>query len=349
MSDRCFTVFLTHTSRSWEWEKCRREYLRDRYARPGRLDGLPPFESLPPNRSHTLYSGGLSVLQLTLNSNEAKLSAYRCLDSRFKIQHACVAGGRLVLCFEDFLFVLPDLSSPVESVRLHRGAAGRIDDPWFGGLHTVFPVDSRTVVASAAGSDAVLWVDLVSRRVTRRWRLPGEIYGVNYELTAGMSVQDHYIHNDIQLGHLNCAYPFADGGCLISTLAQGDIGRIRRDGGYEILTRGFIGCHGVRLAADGKTIYFADSCEGRLMTVTSSSEVTELVRLDSRWLHDSAQLEDDIYLLSLGDRNELSVIDVGRGAELGRFSFKSRGVNVQFVSVVSTADAMAQHGAALGA
>jgi hypothetical protein len=337
MPDRSFTVFLTHTSRSWEWEKCRREYLRERYGRPGRLDSLPQFDALPPNRSHTLYTGGLTILKLALHGSEARLSALRCIDSRYKIQHACLAGERLVLCFEDFLFVLPDPGSPLEAVKLERGAPGRIDDPWFGGLHTVFAADSRTVVVSAAGSDAVLWVDVDSGRVTRRWRLPAEIYGSNYALTPEMSVQDHYIHNDIQLGHLNCAYPDSHGGCWISTLAQGDIGYVRSNGGYEILARGFIGCHGVRLAAGGETIYFADSCGGRLMAAAPSSAPAERVRLDSRWLHDAAQLEDDIYLFSLGDRNELSVIDVGRGVELGRYSFESRGVNVQFLSVVGTA------------
>jgi hypothetical protein len=276
-------------------------------------------------------------LKLALNGGAAKLSAHRCIDSRYKIQHTCLAGKRLVLCFEDFLFVLPDLAAPLEGVKLDRGAPGRIDDPWFGGLHTVFAADSRTVVVSAAGSDAVLWVDVESGRVTRRWRLPAEIYGSNYALTPEMSVQDHYIHNDIQLGHLNCAYPDSQGGCWISTLAQGDIGYVGPDGGYQVLTRGFIGCHGVRLAAGGETVYFADSCEGRLMAVARSGAAAERVRLDSHWLHDAAQLEGDIYLFSLGDRNEVSVIDVGRGVELGRYSFESRGVNVQFLSVAGTA------------
>jgi hypothetical protein len=335
MPDQLLTVFLTHTSRGWEWEKCGREYLRERYNRPSRLDNLPSFEALLPNRSHALYSGGLTILKLALDRGEARLSAFRCIDSRYKIQHACLAGNRLVLCFEDFLFVLPDLAAPLEGVKLERGAPGRIDDPWFGGLHTVFAVDARTIVVSAAGSDAVLWVDVESGRVTRRWRLPADIYGSNYALTPEMSVQDHYIHNDIQLGHLNCAYPDSDGGCWISTLAQGDIGYVGPDGGYEILTRGFVGCHGVRLATGGDTIYFADSCEGRLMSADRSGAAVERVRLDSRWLHDAAQLDGDIYAFCLGDRNEVSVIDVGRGVEMGRYSFESRGVNVQFLSVAA--------------
>jgi hypothetical protein len=333
MLDRSFIILLTHTSRAWEWEKCRREFLRDRYARPGRFDNLPLFEDLAPNHSHALYSGGLSILTLTLRSGLAELSATRCLDSRYKIQHACLCGERLVLCFEDFLYVLPDRFASVEGIKLHRGSPGRIDDPWFGGLHTIFPVDTRTVLVSASGSDAVLWVDVVTGRVTKRWRLPAEIYGSNYDLTDQMSVQDHYIFNDIQLGHLNSAYPDEEGGCWISTLGQGDIGHVTPEGGYRLVTRGFVGCHGVRRTMDRKGLYFSDSCDGRLIGVSVSGETKELLRLDSRWLHDSEQVEDDIYIASLGDRNELTVVDIGRRLELGRFSFGSRGVNVQFVNV----------------
>ena len=59
------------------------------------------------------------------------------------------------------------------------------------------PAGSRLV--SSSGSDAALWVDLRTRKVIRRWRLPSDIYGVNYELTPAMPVSRHYIHNDIQL------------------------------------------------------------------------------------------------------------------------------------------------------
>jgi hypothetical protein len=333
MSGRCFNLLLTHTSRAWEWDKCRRDFLRDRYARPGRLDNLPAFEDLAPNRSHALYSGGLTFLTLKLNSGLAEMSATRCIDSRHKIQHACFCGDRLVLCFEEFLYVLPDRFASVEGVKLQRGVAGRIDDPWFGGLHTVFPADDQTVLVSASGSDAVLWVDVVNGRVTRRWRLPEEIYGRNYHLTDQTSVQDHYIYNDIQLGHLNCAYPDGQGGCWISTLGQGDIGHVGAGGEYRLLTRGFVGCHGVRRSASGNGVYFADSCGGSLIAVCDSGETKELVRLDSRWLHDAEHLEEDIYVFSLGDRNELTVVDIGRRVELGRFSFESRGVNVQFLNV----------------
>jgi hypothetical protein len=72
----------------------------------------------------------------------------------------------------------------------------RIDDPWFAGLHIVFPVDNADCVISASGPDAVLLLDLNLRRVVWRWRLPADRYGCDYELTDSMSVQDHYIANE---------------------------------------------------------------------------------------------------------------------------------------------------------
>ena len=328
-----FQLLLTHTSRSWDWTKCSREFLTQRAADPARLQNPPPFEELPPCQAN-LYSGGLSVLELTMDQSGVQAVARRCIDSRFKIQHASMVGRRLVLCFENFLAVLPSAYEPIESIDLLPGSQWRIDDNWFAGLHTVFPVNDDVCIVSSSGADAVLWVDLESRRVIRRWRLPADIYGFNYDLTPSMSIVDHYIHNDIQLGHLNCAYPDGQGGCYVSTLFQGDIGHVDRSGRYTLLARGQVGCHGVRLAANGRDVYFADSCGGRLMRVEPGGGAGELWDAGSRWLHDAEQVDADVYLLSLGDKNEVVLVDLGAREERARFALDCRGVNVQFVRVI---------------
>jgi hypothetical protein len=329
---RKFQVVLTHTSRDWDWTRCSREDLIRRYADPKRLLDLPPFEELPPPPMH-LYSGGLSILELAVDGDGAHIVARRLIDSHFKIQHATLAGARLVLCFESFLAVLPAAGAPLENVDLRPGSPWRIDDNWFSGLHTAFPVHDDIWIVSSSGCDAVLWVDLRSRKVIRRWRLPSDIYGVNYELTPAMAANIHYIHNDIQLCHLNCAYPDGKGGCYVSTLAQGDIGHVDENGRYSLLTRGYVGCHGVRLAQNGRDVYFSDSCSGRLMQLEPGGGVRERWSADSRWLHDVEQADPDLYVFCLGDRNEVALVDVTNGEERGRFKFDSRGVNVQFVSV----------------
>lgn|GEM_PF-867832 len=328
-----FQFFLTHTSRSWDWTRSTRDFIARRAADPDRLRNLPPFEELPPCEDH-LYSGGLSILEAAIDERTAHVTARRCIDSRFKIQHASLVGRRLVLCFEHFLAVLPTIHEPVENIDLRSGSQWRIDDPWFGGLHTVFPVSDDVCVVSSSGADAVLWVDLRERKVIRRWRLPADIYGFNYDLTPSMSVADHYIHNDIQLGHLNCAYPDGQGGCYISTLFQGDIGHVDENGRYSLLARGQVGCHGVRLAQDRRHLYFADSCGGRLMRVEPGGGAVELWNAGSQWLHDAEQVDADLYLLCLGDKNQIALADLSAGKERGRFALDCRGVNVQFVWII---------------
>ena len=327
-----FRVMLTHTSRNFD-STCRENLVR-RYTNPMRLSDLPPFEELSPPPAD-LYSGGLSILELAVEGDgRAHMTARRCINSPFKIQHATLAGARLVLCFENFLAVLPSADAPLENVDLRPGSPWRIDDNWFSGLHTVFAVNDDICIVSSSGSDAVLWVDLLNRKVIRRWRLPSDIYGVNYELTPAMSVSRHYIHNDIQLGHLNCAYPDGKGGCYVSTLAQGDIGHVDEQGRYSLLARGYVGCHGVRVALNGQDVYFSDSCGGRLMQLEPDGSVRERWSVDSSWLHDAEQADPDLYLFCLGDRNEVALVDVTDGQERGRFAFDSRGANVQFVSVI---------------
>jgi hypothetical protein len=328
---RRFQLFLTHTSRSWDWTKCSREFLTQRAADPARLQNPPPFEELPPCQNN-LYSGGLSVLEMAVDQGGMQAIARRCIDSRFKIQHASMVGLRLVLCFENFLAVLPSADEPLENIDLLPGSPWRIDDPWFGGLHTVFPVSDDVCMVSSSGADAVLWVDLDSRKVIRRWRLPADIYGFNYDLTPSMSIVDHYIHNDIQLGHLNCAYPDGRGGCYVSTLFQGDIGHVDQSGRYTLLVRGQVGCHGVRLSRDGRHVYFADSCGGRLMQVEPGVGAVELWDAGSRWLHDVEQVDAELYLCCLGDKNEIALVNLSEGKEMGRFALDCRGVNVQFVT-----------------
>jgi hypothetical protein len=61
--------------------------------------------------------------------------------------------------------------------------------------------------------------------------------------------------------------------------------------------------------------------------------VTELWNADSRWLHDVEQVEADLYLFCLGDKNEIALVDLSTGQEINRLGLDCRGVNVQFVAI----------------
>ena len=325
-----FPLALTHTTRVWDFDRCTQDYLRERYACPGRLDALPPFAELKPARNFRSYSGRLTFFEVMIGQNYIDCRITRCLDSYHKIQHAHTVNGKLVVCYEDYLLVLPSVNAALDPVASEHEIV-RIDDPWFAGLHTVFPWGPDCCLVSASAPDAVLLVDLVTRKVVERWRLPPEIYGRNYELTPEMSVHAHYIDNDIQLGHLNCAFPDDRGGFWLSTLGQGDVGHVRPDGAYERLLSGFVGCHGIRYSDELNCLYFVDSCSGRLMSIDDSRATLVLGSVNSCWLHDAQHLAGSLFLLCLGDRNEISILDTSSNIEIARFSMKTRGENVQFL------------------
>ena len=321
-----FPLALTHTSRVWDWQRCTRDFLRDRYQHPGRLHGLPPFEELRPAHEARSYSGRLTLFDLTIDGEGVNLNATRCIDSDHKLNHACRLEDKLVVCLEDFVVVLP------ADADAAGGDPERIDDPWFASLQTVFPVDHGHCVISASAPDALMVFDLMCRRVVWRWRVPADRYGRNYELTESMSVQDHFIANDIQLTHLNCAFPDGRGGFWISTLGQGDIGHVADDGSYELIASGFVGCHGVRYWPERDCLYFSDSCAGRLISIGADRVPRVIGTVDSCWLHDAQHLAGDIFLLCLGDKNAIVALDSSSNTEIARFDMTSRGENVQFVN-----------------
>jgi hypothetical protein len=296
------------------------------------LNALPPFEELRPASEARSYSGRLTLVDLTIDSNGIQLTATRCIDSEHKIGSACRLDDKLVVCLEDYVVVLPAGTDAAESSPEHR--VERIDDPWFASLQTIFPVDHTHCVISASAPDALMVLDLVRRRVVWRWRVPADPYGRNYDLTDTMSVHDHFIANDIQLAHLNCAFPDGSGGFWISTLAQGDIGHVSANGDYEVIASGFVGCHGIRRSRELDCLYFSDSCSGRLIGIGVDRVPRVMGVVDSRWLHDAQHLAGDIFALCVGDKNMIVLLDTSSNTEIARFDMAARGENVQFVNLV---------------
>ncbi|MGH7485852.1 MAG: hypothetical protein ACREMY_09665, partial [bacterium] len=81
---------------------------------------------------------------------------------------------------------------------------------------------------------------------------------------------------------------------------------------YEELCRGFVGCHGARMSAEGE-IYFADSTAGTLVFLTPAGRIARRFATGSRWLHDVQQIAGSVYAFALADRNELRVYDIASG------------------------------------
>ena len=325
-----FDVFISHSSRRWYAEQCERGYLRARYASTERFRDLPPFDSLPPNTAP--YHGLLSLFRIELSEAGVAGRLLRHYISTEKLVHAAVMDEHVVVCFEAGVAVVSAQPFEADGLDLDPRSAERIDDPWFGGIHTVVAENERVCLVSSSGADAVLWLDVPTRKVVRRWRLPADRYGHNYALDEHTWLSQHYIANDVQLGHLNCAAPDGLGGVFVSVLGQGDIGHVDASGRYRLITSGQIGCHGVRYSAGHDLLYFCNSCAGTLLAVGRAGDVTTLFDAGSRWLHDGVHLIDNLFLLTLGDRNALVLADARRG-RIADWDFSASEGTVQFLSV----------------
>lgn len=301
---------LTHSSRRTNLARCSAEFLARRFGDPARLQRLPPFDSLPPPQ--LLYSGAVSFFEILEDQGSLRWRLRGTIKHREKIQQvARLADGDLLVGYEHH----------VERWRSRR-LIRRYEHPHLAGLHTVEPIDGDRAILSCSASDAVLVLNLGTGEVERTLRMPASRYGSNYDLTLEHDLRRHFIGDEQQTTHLNQAFPF-DGGrrVLVSTLIQGAIGVFDlQTGAYEEIARGFIGCHGARVSAEGR-IYFADSPAGHLVFLNGEGQVARRFDAGSHWLHDVQQIAGSVYAFALADANELAVWDIDRGKLLLRQRF----------------------------
>jgi len=302
---------VTHSDRPASFEKCSLNYLEKRYEDPARLPPAQPFESLGPASDHSPYGGEVTIHAFERGTNgeqpQTTLVA-RLRPGAFKPQHATWHDGRLWVLGAEHLDVYDAELRPVR----------RIADPWLAGGHTVVPDGAGRMLVSCSASDAVLAVDAQTLAVTAAHRIPESLYGRNYPLTREHSVVDHYITNDLQIGHVNCASPWR-GGILVSSLIPGAIGWFDPSGDYTELLRGFVGLHGVRIADNG-LLHFCDSCNGMLVFAEPSEQglaIRQRVKIASLWLHDAVQIEGSVYALAPFDLNRVLFMDVSTRSILG--------------------------------
>ncbi len=316
---RLGSLLLTHSSRTTNLERCSREFLRRRFAGEPRLGARPPFESLPPARA--LYCGSLSFVRVAAGGGAASCRLLGCVKRKRKIQHAAMLDGASVLVGFEHHLELWRLAAPIE--ELERVRAGDIsiercyEHPHLAGLHTVAPVAPGEVALACAAPDAVLLLDLASGRVRRTLRMPEALYGAGYPLEPAMDLRAHYIDDERQTTHLNAAHPVDGGRALaVSTLIQGAVGLFDlSSGGYEELTRGFVGCHGARADAAGR-IYFVDSPRGELVRLDRRGQAVWRFPVGSSWLHDAVELGESLFAFALADANALEIWNVETGERL---------------------------------
>ena len=305
---------ITHSDRPMEEPRCDINYLEARYASPIRLPPLRPFDDLRPSREFSPYLGSISLYDVGDDGRSTPALVCAFKPETYKPQHCLWDGHRLwVLGAEHIEVYDADLTSTRE-----------ISDPWLAGAHTIAADGRGGFLVSCSASDSVLTVTAETGTVTGASRMPESLFGSNYPLGRQRSVVDHYIGNDEQLTHLNCAWPWHRG-VLVSSLIQGAVGWFDPDGLYHELLRGFVGCHGARVRSDVEEIFFSDSCAGMLMFVDRHGCVIRRVGTGSRWLHDAIQIRGDLFAAAPFDDNEVLLLDVATRRMVGRIACDARG------------------------
>lgn len=290
---------ITHSDRPASLDKCDLNYLEERYSRLDRLPPTEPFSSLAPSKAHSPFGGEISIYSISRSVHEPPRLIARLRPETFKPQHAVWDAGLLwVVGVEHVEIYGPDLKS-----------IARVEDPWLAGGHTIASDGRGNMLVSCSASDSVIIIDSKAGRVIDALRMPEELYGRNYSLSRSDSVVDHYIINDAQLTHVNCAWPWK-GGVLTSSLIPGALGWFSPGGEHRELLRGFVGCHGARVRSDDGSIYFCDSALGALVFLDSKMRIAKRVATGSLWLHDAIQIDGDVFALAVYDSSEVRFMDV---------------------------------------
>jgi len=310
---------VSHSSRPFDQNRGSLDFLTARYGSPDRLHNLPSFEQLGAPKSN--YIGNITLWDCNDITRQPP-DFMMCFEGDYKIQHAIVFDGQLVVCGYTFLKI----------IDLQTNHVRHITDPWFQDGHTVFPGGNGEVAVSCASSDAVLVFDLQSGNLKSRMRVPEDIFGHNYDLNPDADIREHHIPNDIQLAHLNCAWQ-SDEGILVSGLIHGTIGLFEHDGSYHEITRGHVGCHGVRTREGLDGFYFADSCNGSLVEMSWEGRILRRFTVDSRWLHDVQWIGDNLYLFALSDHNRLELWDISMDRLVWGIDMSGFGASMQFISM----------------
>jgi len=102
-------------------------------------------------------------------------------------------------------------------------------------------------------------------------------------------------------------------------------------GEYREIATGFRGCHGAKLFGD--RLYLSDSAAGTVLYLDrATGRIGKRLFAGTRWLHDADHIDQDTVAVSLGDCNEVRLIDSRSGEVLQAIGCDAFGESVMFVS-----------------
>lgn len=311
---------VSHSDRMIDRDRCSLSFLVERYASEGRLATPPPFTSLEPSAHSNPFLGSLTLWTFENDDPCRPALLAHARPVHYKPQHAVWHNQHLWVIGVEHVYVYDS------RLRLIR----TITDPWAAGGHTITIGNDGQMITTWSASDSVILIDKRTMEVTRACRLPESMYGQNYRLMRDDCVVDHFIPNDLQLTHINAAWPSHDG-ILVSLLIQGAIGCFGADGDYREIVRGFVGCHGIRTSAS-RAMYFCDSCAGTVNFIDTNGRVQDHIDFHSDWLHDALELAPGLFAAAVADRNAVEIIGIPGPVPITRIEGSPFGESVQFLS-----------------
>ena len=266
------------------------------------------------------YTGALS-LWLVEQKNGYSLSKLWDYHPDYKVQSACFHQDKLLVYGSDRLEIFDIDLSLQKTIRI----------PGMAGGHTVSSEENGNVWVTSAPSNALFRLDLEAGTVVERLPMPA-IYGTGYEIGEDFDPLEHYIPTNLQPTHVNSAVP-VNNGLLVTTWIQGAVGFFDIERNYRELIRGFTGCHGARIDPDSGHVFLSDSPTGLVWFVDfETGAIRGRFETGSKWLHDADTLGNGVFACTLGDSNELVLVQAKNGSVLTRKRCDELGASTMLIN-----------------
>jgi len=312
---------ITHSPRQLDFSRSSSHFLERRYGKSGRLNNLPEFNSLN-KQDLPEWKNNLTIWKFN-HLSFAKPELLNFSKKDYTVNHAIFDGDNLTICGSTFL----------EICSKNFRTQFQLSSNWFAGGHTVYMDINNDLVVACSGSDSLLIFDVREKKLKKILRMPEKNYGFNYDIKPEDDIREHYINNDRQLCHINCAFPTVNG-YLVTAFIQGAVGLFDFEGNYNELVSGFRGCHGARTRPGLEGFYFSDTCKGTLIEIDQKSNIKRTFSVDSKWLHDCQWISGDIYLFSLSDKNMIQLWDIEINKKLWEIKMDSYGKTTLLLSCI---------------
>ena len=318
-------LVICHSSRDFLDGRASINALEARFSKRD-LGHLPPLDTFPDITTATPNPACLTFWKIVQEPS---------LHLEFLHQYSPDFPVQFVDKFENRVFATG--GGRLVALDLDLESCGEISDPWISGTHTVQLSDDGTGWVTSAPANAILRFDPKEMTVIERVKMP-ECYGHGHDISPIDDLRQHMIPTDFQPTHVNCATPIGDG-VLVTSWIPGAVGYFDAERKYREIIRGFRGLHGARQDASTEHIYVTDSPSGAILEIDfHTGKILSRTKLDSRWVHDSVKITDNLFAASLTDRNEVVFVDTRTGEIQVRHGCHAFGETTRFLTILDMPD-----------